>query len=147
MLVACVGNLLRTDDGFGPAVADQLVDMPSAVRVVETGIGGMAIVHELDDPWEGLVIVDSVDRGAAPGTLFVLEPEITARHVDDVHLANPEMVLAMAKGLGRLPERVRIVGCQPAVLDEYGQRLSPAVQRAVGPGARCVREIVDEWLG
>ena len=28
ILVACVGNVLRRDDGFGPAVAERLADLP-----------------------------------------------------------------------------------------------------------------------
>jgi hypothetical protein len=69
VLVACVGNLLRRDDGFGVAVARTLADMrlPDGTVVIETGIGGLGIVHELMNGYDGLVIVDAVDVGASPG--------------------------------------------------------------------------------
>ena len=147
VLVAGVGNVLRRDDGFGPAVAAALGSLPDGVKVVETGIGGIALVHELMDGWDGLVLVDAVDRGAAPGSVFLIRPEVgDAVHVPDVHLANPERVLTMAKGLGALPERLLIVGCQPAETDELGEGLSPAVERAVGVAAQKVRETVRAWL-
>src|SRR5207245_10841023 len=97
----------------------RLGPLPEGVEVVETGIGGIALLQELMAGCDGLVLVDAVDRGAEPGTLFLIEPEVLdAEHVPDVHLANPERVLTMAKGLGCLPARLLIVGCQPAELDE-----------------------------
>ncbi len=145
--MAAVGNVLRRDDGFGPAVAERLGPMPDGVRVVETGIGGIALVQELMDGWDALVLVDAVDQGAPPGTVFVLEPAVSGpAHVPDMHLANPARVLAMARGLGVLPERVLMVGCQPADTEALEQGLTPAVERAVAVGARRVRESVRELL-
>lgn len=146
VLVACVGNVLRRDDGFGPAVADRLHDLPPGAEVVETGIGGVALLQELTAGWDGLVIVDAVDRGAEPGTVFVLEPQVgEARHVPDVHLASPDRVLSMAKGMGCLPERVLLVGCQPADADELGETLSVPVERALDVAVARIQEIVREW--
>jgi hydrogenase maturation protease len=148
LLVACVGNVLRGDDGFGPAVAARLESsLPEGVELVETGIGGIALVQELLAGCDGLVLVDAIDQEAAPGTLFRIEPEVEeAAHVADVHLTNPERVMGIAKAMGALPERVVIVGCQPADVDELGQRLSPQVGAAVERAADAVRETVSAWL-
>jgi hydrogenase maturation protease len=148
VIVGCVGNVLRGDDGFGPAVAEQLTDLPDAVEVVETGIGGIALLQDLLDGCDGLVLIDAMDRGAEPGTVFVIEPKVLdGEHVPDVHLANPERVLTMAKAMGVLPERVLIVGCQPSDVDELGRGLSPAVGRAVEVAVARVDEAVRSWLG
>jgi len=147
VVVAAVGNVLRRDDGFGAAVAARLQGLPEAVDVVETGIGGVALLQELMAGCDGLVLVDAVDRGAAPGTVFVLEPEVgEAEHVADVHLVNPERVLMLAKALDCLPERVVIVGCQPAEVDELDETLSPEVECAVAVAAAKVEETVRAWL-
>ena len=147
IVVGCVGNLLRGDDGFGPAVAARLEGLPTGADVVETGIGGIALLQELLAGCAGLVLVDAVDRGAEPGTIFVIGPEIgEAEHLADIHLANPDRVLTMAKAMGALPERVLIVGCQPAGVDELGEGLSPAVERAVPIAAGKVAEAVRGWL-
>jgi hydrogenase maturation protease len=147
VLVAGVGNVLRRDDGFGPAVVGRLEGLPAGVEVVETGIGGIALLQELMAGCDGLVLVDAVDRGEPPGTVVVLEPDVgEPEHVPDVHLANPQRVLMMAKALGVLPERVVIVGCQPADLDELDDRLSPEVEHAVEQAAQRVRETVDAWI-
>jgi hydrogenase maturation protease len=148
VLVGCVGNVLRGDDGFGPAVAERLTHLPEGAEVVETGIGGIALLQELVAGCDGLILIDAVDRGEAPGTVFVIEPEVLdSEHVADVHLANPERVLTMAKAMGALPERVRIVGCQPAEVDELGEGLSPVVARGVDVAAQRVRDTIREWLG
>jgi hydrogenase maturation protease len=147
ILVAGVGNVLRGDDGFGPAVTELLGHLPEGAEVVETGTGGVALLQELMVGCDGLVLIDAVDRGAPPGTLFVLEPEVgEGVHVPDVHLANPDRVLSMAKTMGYLPDRVRIIGCQPLDIEEMCQGLSPVVQRALPHAVKRIEEIVDAWL-
>ena len=148
LLVAGVGNVLRGDDGFGPAVVDRLGPLPECVDVVETGIGGVALLQELLAGCDGLVLVDAVDQDAPPGTLFAIEPDVgDAVHVADVHLANPERVLSIAKTMGCLPERVLIVGCQPSSMDELGAGLSAPVERAVPFAVERIAATVREWSG
>ncbi|HWC87926.1 MAG TPA: hydrogenase maturation protease [Solirubrobacteraceae bacterium] len=147
VLVAGVGNVLRGDDGFGPAVTEHLGHLPEQADVVETGIGGIALLQELMAGCDALILIDAVDRGAEPGTVFLITPEVReAVHVPDVHLANPDRVLSMAKSIGVLPDRVLIVGCQPADVDELGAGLSPAVERAVHIAVTKVEEAVHGWL-
>lgn len=147
ILVAGVGNVLRADDGFGPAVAARLTDLPLGVEVVETGIGGIALLQEILAGCDGLVLIDAVDRGAPPGTVFVIEPDVEeGGHVPDVHLADPRRVLRMAKTMGALPKRVVIIGCQPAAVDELSERLTPRVDGAVALAVSKVRETVRAWL-
>ncbi|HWC27107.1 MAG TPA: hydrogenase maturation protease [Solirubrobacteraceae bacterium] len=147
MLVAGVGNVLRGDDGFGPAVTELLNELPPGAEVVETGTGGIALLQELMVGCSGLILVDAVDRGALPGTLFMIEPEVDhAVHVPDVHLANPARVLSMAKTIGVLPDRVVIIGCQPADTEELCQGLSPPVQRALAIAVQKIEETVHAWL-
>lgn len=145
--MACVGNVLRRDDGFGYAVASRLGELPPGVEVLETGIGGIPLLQELLAGCDGLLIVDAVERGAEPGTLFVIEPRVgEPSSVPDMHLADPDQVLAMASRMGCLPARVLLVGCQPADARGVGQELSPAVTRAVEPAVARVHATVREWL-
>ena len=147
IVVAGVGNVLRGDDGFGPAAVGRLGVMPPGIDVVETGTGGVALLQELLAGCDGLVLVDAVERGADPGTLFELVPEVRdAVHVADVHLANPDRVLSMAKTMGALPARVRIVGCQPQDVEPLDQGLSAVVDAAVPEAVAMIHRIIDAWL-
>ena len=147
ILVAAVGNILRGDDGFGAAVAAELDGLPDGADVIETGIGGIALLQEILAGCDGLVLIDAVDSGDRPGTVSLINPVIDApSHVPDVHLSNPRRVLMMAKAMGALPERVVIVGCQPNGVDDLEQGLSLAVERAVPIAAAKVEETVRAWV-
>ena len=147
ILVAGVGNVLRGDDGFGPAVTEALGELPEGAEIIETGIGGIALLQEIMAGCTGLILIDAVERGAPPGTLFYIEPEVeNAVHVPDVHLANPHRVLSMAKTMGVLPDRVVIIGCQPADTEELCQGLSAPVQRALAAAVNKIEETVHAWL-
>jgi hydrogenase maturation protease len=147
VLIAGVGNVLRGDDGFGPAVIDLLEDLPDGADTIETGIGGIALLQELMTGCDGLILIDAVDRDAPAGTVFIIEPDVEdGEHVPDIHLANPDRVLSMAKTMGVLPDRVIIVGCQVSEVDVLGEGLSPEVERALGLAVTKIKETVDAWL-
>lgn len=161
VLIAGVGNLLRGDDGFGVEVARRLLATPPRIpgataTVIETGIGGMHVVQELLAGYDALVILDAVERGAAPGTLFLLEPErvqpstwpaeVLRDFFADTHYAEPSHALALAEGVGVLPPRVLVLGCQAAVVDDLLQGLTPAVARAVEHVMVWLPRIIGDWL-
>jgi hydrogenase maturation protease len=156
VIVAGVGNVLRGDDGFGVVVAQRLEaeGSPAEVKVLDVGIGGIHLVQELLDRPDALVIVDAVDRGRPPGTVFVIRPEVQDVYelslhertdfLADMHYATPERALVLARALGVLPESAWIVGCQPADADRLGEGLSSAVAAAVEPALEEVRRLVTE---
>lgn len=143
VLIAGVGNVLRVDDAFGVEVARRLEHepFPPGVTVVETGIAGIALVQELQDGWDALVVVDAVDHQRAPGTVLLIEPEVVDVHqlswaergdlLADMHLATPERVLMLAKAMDILPPNVLMVGCQIADPDAVGQGMTEPVAAAV----------------
>ncbi len=72
VLVAGIGNVLRGDDGFGPAVAralEESYELPAGTHVIELGIGGVGLVHELMEGYDALVLVDAMAGDGAPGSL------------------------------------------------------------------------------
>lgn len=144
ILIAGVGNVLHADDAFGVEVAHRLekIELPVEVKVVETGIGGIALVQELQEGYDALVVIDAVDRGRPPGTVMLIDPDVIdvslltwdEKHdlLADMHLSTPERSLMLAHALGVLPERRLMVGCQPADIESLGEPLSPSVEAAVG---------------
>src|SRR5262249_19573531 len=121
-------------------------------KVVEVGIGGSHVVQELRDGYDLLVITDAVDRGGAPGRLYVLELEVPStpsaleaweRDLTDMHEAVPSKALVMARALGVLPARVLLVGCQPARTEEVLLGLSPVVQAAVDEAVTRIAALLD----
>ena len=77
MLIAGVGNVLNSDDAFGPKVLENYVNPQiNGFTIMETGIGGINIIQEMLKGYEGLIIIDAYQEGLEPGTLRVLEPEV-----------------------------------------------------------------------
>lgn len=158
ILVAGVGNVLKADDAFGVEVARRLeaMDLPDQVRVVETGIGGIALVQELQDGFDALIVADAVDRGRPPGTIMLIQPDVIDVHtlswgerhdlLADAHLATPERVFMLSRALGVLPERLLMVGCQPVDADALGTEMSEPVQMAVEVAVGEILRHVDELL-
>ena len=153
--MACVGNTLRGDDGFGIAVAGMLEGrLAQGADLIETGIGGLGIVHQLMDGYDALIIVDAVERGSAPGTVFLLEPPVPdigsptfdewREQLSELHLAEPSRVLRIARAAGVLPAQVFLVGCQPQTCDDFEETLSPHVSAAVPVAAGRVHELIVE---
>lgn len=155
ILVVGIGNILRGDDGFGVVVAQHLAqrsDLPAAVTVTEVGIGGISLVHELLAGYDVLLIVDAVDRGGAPGTTYLLEPQVPdltqwpleqrQDFLADMHMTTPSRALILAKALGVLPPTVYMLGCQPTTCDDLVIGLSEPVECAVVPSVeRLVGEL------
>ena len=157
-VVACFGNVLRGDDGAGPAVARALAaePLPAGVRVLEVGIGGMHLVQDLLPGVDVLVVVDAVDLGRTPGTVVVQRPDVLdvttlpaeARRDElaDTHLATPARALMMARALGVLPASTWLVGIQTRDTEEARHGLSAATAEAVPVAAREVRRLLAQHL-
>ena len=79
-LVACLGNIFLSDDGFGVEVARRLArqDLPAGVRVTDYGIRGMHLAYDLAEGFDNTILVDTTQRGGEPGTMYVIEPEQTS---------------------------------------------------------------------
>jgi hydrogenase maturation protease len=157
ILVAGMGNVLRGDDGFGVELLKRLLTetLPNGVELIEVGIAGLTLVQRLQEHYQVLILVDAVRRGGKPGTIYVLEPEIPKVSLDkldiglinylaDAHYVEPTKVLALASGLGILPKKVLIVGCEPAIQEEFQIGLSPAVREAVERGVGIATDLVTQ---
>ena len=156
VLVAGIGNIFQSDDAFGIEVATALAGwtLPPGVRVEDFGIRGVHLAYELLEGYDALVMIDAVPMGEPPGTLAVIEPELDSAEtsgsggdvaVVDAHTMNPDVVLATLRRLGGSVEKILIVGCQPADLQD-GMGLTPAVAAAVEDAAQLCFQLVSEMV-
>lgn len=159
VLVAGIGNVLGGDDGFGPAVLAALAGttLPDGVKLMDAGIGGFALVRELMDGYDVLVVIDAIDRGLPPGTVRVLQPivpeieailpDARAAAAGDMHQAPPGTALIVARAAGALPPIVRIVGCQPQDAVSCSLTLSGTVRAAIPSAVAAVQAIIASCVG
>jgi hydrogenase maturation protease len=150
ILVAGVGNIFLGDDAFGVEVARALSEreLPENVTVKDFGIRGFDLAYALLEPWDTVILVDALPRGQAPGTLYVLEPDLSAPAVAveatiNPHGMDPVRVLNLARSMGTISSMVLVVGCEPQDFgDELEGRmgLSPPVQAAVEAAASLITQ-------
>ena len=159
ILVAGIGNIFLGDDGFGVEVSQRLMRraFPDSVRVVDFGIRGFDLAYALMDEYDAIVLIDTVPRGSAPGTLYTIEPDLTELDTIalqgaavETHGMNPMKVLAMVQAMGGHPKHLLLVGCEPtppaAGEDQESMGLSEPVAAAVEPAVAMVESLVGKLL-
>jgi len=148
-----LGNVLRRDDGAGPAVIALLearYEFPPDVFVMDLGTPGLDLVDMLVER-EAVIFVDAiVDRGAS-ARVRVLDPvdlrgSTAAMHPSPrvtSHEASVDDALVLAAMDGRGPSHVRLVGIVAEDLGD-GPGLSAAVEGVLD--AACAA-VLDELAG
>jgi hydrogenase maturation protease len=140
VLVAGLGNVFRSDDGFGVEVIRRLGlrPLPPGVQLMDAGIRSLHLAYALLDRPALLLVIDAVTRGEPPGTLYVIEPALNALEGPvDAHDMDLQGLTAGVRALGGEMPPVLLVGCEPAQLDD-GMGLSPAVEAAIDPAVEMV---------
>jgi hydrogenase maturation protease len=152
VLVAGIGNVFLSDDGFGPEAVRRLErdgGLPGDVRVADYGIRGLHLAYDLLDPVDALILLDTVSAGDRPGEITVLQvgPALEVGPADlgdgatDPHGMDPAAMLAGLHRMGGTLPSTYVVGCRPATLTE-GLGLSPYVEAAVPAAIAAVRALV-----
>lgn len=150
IVIAGCGNPLFADDGFGPAVVEELqkLTLPDNIKVIDAGLGGPHFIFTLLDPevTKKLVIIDIADFGAEPGSIakFRVEdlPPGSYRDAHSWDLTEPLM---------RIKDQIEItvIGCQPKrVTDpEMEIGLSDEIFKAIPRTVRIVLETIGVDYG
>ena len=148
VLIAGVGNVLLGDDGIGPYLVNLLHARYAFGPDVEIEDFGTPALDFIDNivGREALIVIDSVDNGAAPGTVTLYRKEDLVRNVPTVRMdphspALVESILA-ADLFGGSPPSVVLVGVTGASY-AAGCELSPAVKNGVDDAIAVVLRELD----
>ncbi len=156
VLVAGIGNIFEGDDAFGCEVVRELGQraVPEGVEVIDFGIRGYDLAYALADDYAAVILVDAAPRGAPPGTVHLIEPDLERINQlepgpVDAHNLDPVRVLQMAQDLGARPRQLYLVGCEPAVLecDDGHLGLSERVRQAVPRAMELIESLIAKVLG
>lgn len=143
IVIAGCGNPLFADDGFGPAVIEELQRfmLPDTVKAVDAGVCGPEFIFTLLDPGvtKWLIVIDLLEFGAAPGSITRME--LADLPPGSIHDAGPGGV---AETLRQVQESIPtlIIGCQPKNISypEMVFGLSDEVQSSIPRAVRAVME-------
>ena len=150
IVIAGCGNPLFADDGFGPAVIEELqkLTLPDNVGVIDAGLGGPHFIFTLLDPevTKRLIIVDIADFGAEPGTIAKFRVEdLPPGSYRDAHSWD------LTEPLERIKDQIDItvIGCQPKYVSDPDMviGISDEVSKAIPKTVRIVLDMIGVDYG
>jgi hydrogenase maturation protease len=133
-VVLALGNLIRSDDAIGLFALRHLEEdprLPLRVSLVEGGTKGLELVPYICDA-SRLLVLDAVDVGATPGTVFRIAGEDLrslpgSGNAHGLALAD---ILNALRMMGHQPQEIVLLGVQPWIT-ELGTVLSTRLQKAL----------------
>lgn len=134
-LVLGIGNPILSDDAVGLRVIDELQNFsPGAeVQLLKDSSAGINLLEILSG-FDRAILVDAIQTGTEPGTVFCLTPEDIPARQKTPHLHNLDLlqVLVLGKELApAMPSEVSIIAIEAKDVTTFGEDLTPEVKKAV----------------
>jgi hydrogenase maturation protease len=132
-LVIGVGNLLRTDDGVGIHIINRLSKLHPEINAFDAAMGSIEILEAMMG-YERVVIVDSIETGVEPGTIYRVNlasgekpPVITHSHGTDILT-----ILELGRQLygEAMPKDIILIAIEAEDTITIGDKLTGRVQEA-----------------
>lgn len=145
ILVLCIGNPDRGDDGAGPAVAKALAGAlpPNAALMVRSG-DMLAMIED----WEGfdaLVCIDAAAGGSEPGRIHRIDLAEQDLPRDMAFLSSHAFGLgegiALARTLGLAPPVIIVYAIEGQSFDGATQMTAPVATAVAPAAARIIAEV------
>jgi hydrogenase maturation protease len=149
ILILGVGNILQTDDGVGVHVIDQMAGLsfPDEVELFDGGTAGLDLLSIIENR-DQLIVIDAVDGGMKPGTIFRFTPDDIACQQNPIHSLHQIGLieaLRLAKLNDRAPEKTLIIGVQPGEID-WGIALSRPLRKRLPKIITIVKDEIAKSL-
>lgn len=145
-----IGNTILTDEGFGVKVVEYLeknFTFPDNVALIDGGTLGVELTQFITGT-KKLLIIDSIDGGKDPGSIFHLVGDQIKKHFQEkisAHEVGIQDVLTMLELTGKKIPEVVVIGVQPFNLDA-GVDLSPQMKKCLPIIVDKALEILKNWL-
>lgn len=140
-IIAC-GNPLMGNDGAGIAVLNLLLQENPDIDAVDGGVGGLGLIPLMEDCAKVVIVDAMVGIGERVGDVRVFREPPPARcgsiALHDIDIGD---VVAVARELG-LPAEVVTIGIEVGSVEEYSDKLDPAVEEGIRTAyALALREV------
>ncbi len=142
ILIASVGNILKSDDGLGSNVIDQLSKqkLPDNIDTLSLDTLGLSILEYVRG-YDKVIFIDIIKRGGRPGSIYMVRPQDIAsmkKPIDpqdlavmSMHEIDLEKAIAIGEALGEMPSDIMIIGCEPEDVDTIRIGLTNKVKEAI----------------
>jgi len=138
VVIVGVGNIMRADDGFGPALIERLKDNVEAICIdagsaPENYVG--KIVKERPDT---ILIVDTVHLAKRPGEYEILEKPDIVKSGFTTHDISPHMFIEYLEK--ETKANIYMLGIQPKNVN-FGEEMSEEVKKTLEEITKCMNHI------
>ncbi len=134
-----IGNPLRGDDGFGPALIQALDGQINAVCIdagtAPESYAGKVIKQNPDT----VVFVDAADLALAPGACEILGKSDILKTGFTTHDLSPALLIEFLES--QITSGIYLLGVQPKVT-AFGSEMSPEVSQTLQELARMIKEVL-----
>jgi hydrogenase maturation protease len=149
VLIICLGNRFRSDDGVGLYIADTIRSYGNELVEVVDNISDSAALMDTWSNKDRVFIVDAVNSNGKPGAIYRFDvsnknipADIFARY--STHSINLAEAIEMAKILARMPKSLVVFGIEGADF-EAGTGLAPEVEKAASAVIATLLREVEEY--
>lgn len=149
ILVLGIGNEMLKDDGIGPKVVKKLQNfMPSGnIDYMTSLVGGMETI-ELMKGYEEVVIVDGImTKDGVPGTVYFMSYPLNKNtlHLSNAHDISFDMSVKLARKLDiPFPEKIKIIAIEIVEDREFGEELTPPLQKSYNDIYGSIASVIQE---
>lgn len=144
-----IGNVILRDEGFGVRVAEYLdkhYEFPESVQIVDGGTLGIELTQYVTGT-EKLLVIDSINGGAEPGTTFRFHNDDVMEHFQDklsAHEVGIQDVLGLLTVTGHKIPDVVVIGAQPYDV-EAGVELSDGMMKLLPQMVEQALQELKNW--
>ncbi|MFH1594658.1 MAG: hydrogenase 3 maturation endopeptidase HyCI [Candidatus Omnitrophota bacterium] len=141
VVIVGIGNVLKGDDGFGPALIERLNTTGVDATCIDAGTSLENYFGKIakEDP-DVILIVDAAHLELNPGECAILESEDILRSGLTTHDISPKMFIDYLKDHTRAS--VYMLGVQPESIS-LGDEMSATLGRSLGNIAKDMEEILN----
>jgi hydrogenase maturation protease len=141
-----MGNPILRDDGFGPRLIEELCEHINdpAITLKETSLSGVNLMEMLIG-FDRAIIIDTIQSGGRPGKIYRLTTQdfgIPQKDAFSEHNMSLFQSIEMGKRLElHMPNQIVIIAVEAENVTDFGESLTPAVEKAV-PGV--IKQVLEE---
>jgi len=139
VIIVGIGNIMRGDDGFGPALVKELDNRVNA-HCIDVGTAPENYIGKIAkmSP-DTILFVDAVHLSIKPGEYDILKKEDIVSSGLTTHDISPEMLINFLES--QTKAKIYLLGMQPESIG-FGDEMSDAVKRSL----MKIAELIEEEL-
>lgn len=140
VVIVGIGNTMRGDDGFGPALVEGLTGKIKAICINVGSAPENYITKIVEAAPDTILIVDAVHLGLAPGEYDILTKSDIINCGLTTHDISPSMFIDFLEKQTRAD--IYLLGVQPKNVS-FGEEMSDAVKKALIDLSASIKEITN----